>query len=44
MGTKRFRRADLEDVQSKIKELQNEIARLEAGGKNKMVRVIPIDL
>ncbi|WFR55367.1 DUF6148 family protein [Anaerocolumna sp. AGMB13025] len=44
MGSKRFRRADLEDVQSKIKELQNEIARLEAGGKNKMVRVVPIDL
>ncbi len=43
MGTKRLRRADLDDVQKKIKELQNEIARLESGGKNKVVRVVPID-
>lgn len=44
MGTKRLRRADLEDVQKNIKELQKEISRLESGGKNKMVRVVPIDL
>lgn len=44
MGSKRLRRADLEDVQKKITELQKEIARLETGGKNKMVRVIPVDL
>lgn len=44
MGSKRLRRADLEDVQKKITELQREIARLETGGKNKMVRVIPVDL
>jgi len=43
MGSKRMRRADLEDVQKKIKELQREIARLESGGKNKMARVIPMD-
>jgi hypothetical protein len=43
MGSKRMRRADLEDVQKKIKELQKEIARLESGGKNKMVRVVPMD-
>lgn len=44
MGSKRLRRADLEDVQKKISELQKEIARLEAGGKNKIVRVIPMDI
>lgn len=43
MGSKRMRRADLEDVQKKIKELQKEIARLESGGKNKMARVVPMD-
>ncbi len=43
MGTKSSRRANLNDVQKKIKELQNEIARLESGGKNKVVRVVPID-
>lgn len=44
MGSKSLRRADLEDVQKKIKELQNEIARMETGGKNKVVRVVPIDI
>lgn len=44
MGSKRLRRADLEDVQKKISELQKEIARLETGGKNKMARVIPMDM
>lgn len=44
MGSKKLRRADLEDVQKKISDLQKEIARFEAGGKNKMVRVIPMDL
>lgn len=44
MGSKRLRRADLEDVQKKILDLQKEIARLEAGGKNKMARVIPMDM
>lgn len=43
LGSKSIRRADLDDVQKKIKELQNEIARLESGGKNKVVRVVPID-
>lgn len=43
IGSKSLRRADLSDVQRKIKELQNEIARLESGGKNKIVRVVPMD-
>lgn len=43
IGSRSFRRADLEDVQKNIKSLQNEIARLESGGKNKAVRGVPLD-
>jgi hypothetical protein len=43
IGSRNFRRADLDDVQKNIKNLQNEIARLESGGKNKAVRGVPLD-
>ena len=44
IGTKRLRRADLEDVQSMIKQLENEVESLQASGKNRALRGIPLDI
>lgn len=44
IGTRKLRRADLADVQSMIRSLQNEVKSLETGGKNKVVRAVPLDI
>lgn len=44
IGTRKLRRADLDGVQSMIKALEDEVRSLESGGKNKAVRVIPLDI
>lgn len=44
IGSRKLRRADLSDVQSMIKTLENEVKSLEAGGKNKVVRAVPLDI
>lgn len=44
IGTKRLRRADLEDVQAMIKQLENEVESLQASGKNRALRGIPLDI
>ena len=44
IGSLRLRRADIGMVQSMIKSLENEVKSLEAGGKNKAVRVVPLDI
>lgn len=44
IGSRRLRRADIGMVQSMIKSLENEVKSLEAGGKNKAVRVVPLDI
>lgn len=44
IGTKRLRRADLEDVQSMIRQLENEVESLQASGKNRALRGIPLDI
>ena len=44
IGTKRLRRADLEDVQSMIKQLENEVESLQASGKNRALLGIPLDI
>jgi hypothetical protein len=44
IGYKRLRRADLEDVQSMIKSLENQVKSLQSGGKNKALRGVPLDI
>ena len=44
IGTKRLRRADLDDVQSMIRQLENEVESLQASGKNRALRGIPLDI
>lgn len=44
IGTKRLRRADLEDVQAMIRSLENDVKSLESGGKNRALRGIPLDI
>lgn len=45
IGTKSLKRADLSTIRSAIKDLENQVATLEAnGGKNKAGRFIPRDL
>lgn len=44
IGTKRLRRADLEDVQTMIQTLENEVKSLQIGGKNRALRGIPLDI
>lgn len=44
MGSRSLRRADLKTVQSEIKALEKEIDYLEKGGKNKVIRGIPLDI
>ena len=44
IGTRKLRRADLGEVQSMIKSLENEVKSLEAGGKSKAVRAVPLDI
>ncbi|MCM1307567.1 MAG: DUF6148 family protein [Butyrivibrio sp.] len=44
IGTKRLRRADLADVQAMIKTLEKEVQILKAGGKNRALRGIPLDI
>ena len=44
MGSKRLRRADLEDVQSMIEMLEKEVESLKQGGRNKVIRAVPLDM
>lgn len=44
LGTKRLRRADLEDVQSMIHTLEKKVEELKRGGKNKVLRAVPMDI
>lgn len=44
IGTRKLRRADLEDVQSMISSLESKVKSLEAGGKNRVVRAVPLDI
>ncbi len=44
LGTRKLRRADLSDVQSMIRTLEKEIKSLKAGGKNMVVRAVPLDI
>ena len=44
IGTKKLRRADLAEVQNMIKTLEIEIKSLQAGGKNRALRGIPLDI
>lgn len=44
IGSRSYKRANLKEVQTEIRRLEKEIARLKSGGKNKMVRVIPRDV
>lgn len=44
IGTKRLRRADLEDVQAMIKQLENDVESLKASGKNRALRGVPLDI
>lgn len=44
LGSKRLRRADLADVQAMIKKLEKEVQSLKAGGKNRALRGIPLDI
>ncbi len=44
IGTRKLRRADLGEVQSMVKSLENEVKSLEAGGKSKAVRAVPLDI
>ena len=44
IGSKRLRRADLSDVQDMIKTLEKEVEYLSRGGKNKVIRAVPLDI
>ncbi len=44
IGTKRLRRADLEDVQAMIKQLENDVESIQAHGKNRALRGVPLDI
>ena len=44
IGSRKLRRADLREVQSMMKLLENEVKSLEAGGKNRAVRAVPLDI
>lgn len=44
IGTKRLRRADLEDVQAMIKQLENDVESLKTNGKNRALRGVPLDI
>lgn len=44
IGTRKLRRADLGEVQSMVKTLENEVKSLESGGRNKVVRAVPLDI
>lgn len=45
IGTKSLKRADLSTIREAIKDLENQVATLEAsGGRNKAARFIPRDL
>gem|GEM_PF-385351 len=44
IGTKRLRRADLEEVQAMIKTLENEVKSFRTQGKNRALRGIPLDI
>ena len=44
IGSKKLRRADLSDVQAMISKLEIDVKSLERGGKNRAVRVVPLDI
>lgn len=44
LGTKRLRRADLEDVQAMILKLEKQVESLKSGGKNRALRGVPLDI
>lgn len=44
LGSRKLRRADLSEVQSMIRTLEKEVKSLEAGGKNIVVRAVPLDI
>lgn len=44
LGSRKLRRADLSEVQSMIGTLEKEVKSLEAGGKNIVVRAVPLDI
>lgn len=44
LGTKRLRRADLEDVQAMILKLEAQVKSLKSGGKNRALRGVPLDI
>lgn len=44
IGTKSLKRADLATVRAAIKDLQDEIEKIEGGGKNKAFRFLPRDI
>lgn len=44
IGTRKLRRADLEDVQAMIKALENEVQLLKSIGKSRAFRGIPLDI
>lgn len=44
IGSRSLRRADLKAVQAEIKYLEKQIEYYEKGGKNKVVRGIPLDI
>ena len=44
IGTKSLKRADLGTIRTAIKDLEKQIAALEAGGKNKAFRFVPRDI
>lgn len=44
IGTRRLRRADLEDVQAMIRQLENEVASMQTNGRNRALRGVPLDI
>ncbi len=44
IGTKRLRRADLEDVQAMIKQLERDVESIQTHGKNRALCGVPLDI